>query len=132
MITSSVIFGAVYSSENGEDPALLMEKYLDFLLEETTRAADETAIAESFVLYPNYPNPFNPVTRIRFSVNGPCHVTVRVFDSRGRLVQTLFQGFKYTGTYELTFMPRNAASGVYTAVVQAGEKRRVQKMVLQK
>ncbi|MDH4071429.1 MAG: T9SS type A sorting domain-containing protein [Ignavibacteria bacterium] len=65
-----------------------------------------------------YPNPFNPSTTIRYSLPASQHVSVRIFDTLGKLVTTLLDVEKETGTYEVVWDGRNSeghrlSSGIY-------------------
>ena len=55
-------------------------------------------IPKQFVLYPNYPNPFNPVTTIRYDLPDNAHVTLTIHDLMGREVITLVDGPKTAGS----------------------------------
>jgi hypothetical protein len=85
------------------------------------------------------PNPFNPDVSISYSVpeNGGFH-TVEIFDARGRLVRTLFDGRRDTGVWTETWDGRDrrdspAASGVYFARLKtAGGAVKIRKLVLVK
>lgn len=48
------------------------------------------AIPSEFKIFPVYPNPFNPETKIQFSVSHPSKISISVFDVNGRLIRTLF------------------------------------------
>ncbi|MBN1781256.1 T9SS type A sorting domain-containing protein [bacterium] len=78
----------------------------------------------------NYPNPFNPETNIEFTVAQPCHVTLNVYDLRGRLVRTLVDEQRPAGTYNARFEARDLPSGIYTYQIQAGEILESKKMIL--
>jgi hypothetical protein len=70
----------------------------------------------SFKLYPNYPNPFNPETVIRYAVpdDQPAYnVSVKVYDILGREVTTVVEGNQKSGYYEVRFGTKNLSSGVY-------------------
>ncbi len=70
-------------------------------------------IAKDFVLYGNYPNPFNPTTKIRFSLPGAGTATVRVFDMLGRQVDAMRVNVLSAGIQEKVFDASRFASGVY-------------------
>ncbi len=74
---------------------------------------DGSGLAQEFRLYGNYPNPFNPSTKIRFSLPGSGTATLTVFDILGRQVSTA--GFAVTagGVQEHSFNAAGLASGVY-------------------
>ncbi|RMI12946.1 MAG: hypothetical protein D6681_06230, partial [Calditrichaeota bacterium] len=77
----------------------------------------------SFFLYPNFPNPFNPVTNVEFRIGNPSQgrdgsewVTLKIYDSFGREVKTLVNGRLRGGRYTVQWdgtdaMGRPAASG---------------------
>ena len=88
-----------------------------------------------FTLGDPYPNPFNPVTRIPFSLDATTRVSMRVYNLRGQLVRhlgsSLFGDTYYTaGSHELVLDGSRLASGVYVVEVAAGEERQVTKIVL--
>ena len=132
VITSSIIFGAIFASEGNPEPDQLFAAYLDFLFGQDSEVEDPGYLPDGFTLYPNYPNPFNPDTEIRVSLEKNCPVVVKVYDVKGRLVEVLFDGLKSEGIHRFRFNAGNRPSGVYFAVVQTGARQRVQKMMLQK
>ena len=77
------------------------------------------------VLYPNYPNPFNASTEMRYDVSPACHVTIAVYDLLGREVVTLVDEHKAPGSYKTRWDGRgingqHVASGVYMCQMNAG------------
>ena len=92
------------------------------------------SLPQDFNLYANYPNPFNPVTTIRFDVgqNSGDNTLLRIYDITGRSVATLINGQLQTGTYEIQWDARGFASGIYFSELTSGTKRHTQKMVLLK
>jgi flagellar hook capping protein FlgD/WD40 repeat protein len=76
----------------------------------------------------NSPNPFNPMTRIKFSVSKAGNYSLRLYDVQGRLVKTVANGNFGAGTHEATWDGRMnngavAASGVYYAKIQNANKK---------
>lgn len=67
----------------------------------------------SYALDQNFPNPFNPGTKIGFRVLGPALVRLAVYDLLGREVAMLINEFLATGYYQSTFNARGLSSGVY-------------------
>ncbi len=74
-------------------------------------AVDETP--NTFVLEPNYPNPFNPRTTIRFGLPESAAVTLVVYDVLGRQVRVLVDGLRKAGMHEVVFEAGNLPSGTY-------------------
>ena len=90
-----------------------------------------------FDLSNNYPNPFNPSTKINYSVPKDGMVSLVVFNVVGQRVRTLANGPMAAGQYSITWDGRNDAgsvlsSGVYFYRLQAGEMAIVKKMLLLK
>jgi hypothetical protein len=93
---------------------------------------------KQFILYNNYPNPFNPVTTIMFNIPVGSKVTVVVYDINGRKVGSLLDNNCNAGEYKIHFDAGNLSSGVYfyklTAKAVNGESNfsSVKRMVLVK
>ncbi len=77
-------------------------------------SVDDELIANNFELFQNYPNPFNPSTTIRFKLNKPENIKLRIFNSIGELVETLIDGDLNIGIHEVIFnSSNNLSSGIY-------------------
>jgi len=82
-----------------------------------------------------YPNPFNPATRVAFSLKKKGNVSLRVYDVSGRLVRVLIDEVREAGSYEVVWdgandRGRRTASGIYFCRMEADDYRRTVKMVL--
>ncbi len=93
---------------------------------------EDFRIPESFELYHNFPNPFNPTTTIRFDLPEDNNVKIEVFNILGQKVRTLVNEFYKGGIHEVQFNSRGLASGVYIYRLEAGPHINVKKMVLLK
>jgi photosystem II stability/assembly factor-like uncharacterized protein len=89
-------------------------------------------IASDYYLSHNYPNPFNPSTKIKYSVPQASNVIIKVFDILGNEIEILVNEEKQTGTYEITWYAEQLPSGVYFYRLQAGDFVETKKMVLMK
>lgn len=89
-----------------------------------------------FKLYPNYPNPFNPATKIKFDVplltGGKEKVILSVTDILGRNVDTLINDYLKPGSYEVEWNGSNFPSGVYFCKLEAGSFSKTRKITLVK
>lgn len=90
------------------------------------------AIPVDYVLAQNYPNPFNPTTKIEYSIPVTGHVSLKVFNTLGQEVATLFNGNQNAGKYVATFDASNLVSGVYIYQLQSGSVSITKKFVLMK
>ncbi|MBN1886050.1 MAG: T9SS type A sorting domain-containing protein, partial [Candidatus Krumholzibacteriota bacterium] len=89
-----------------------------------------TPEAHVYGLGQNHPNPFNPVTTIRFSLPSAQRVSLKVYDVTGREVATLVDGNRPAGEHAVTFEATNIASGIYFYRLNAGEFSATRKMIL--
>jgi hypothetical protein len=81
-------------------------------------------------LYQNSPNPFNPVTSIRFTLESSGRVDLRAYDIAGREVAVIASGRMAAGPHEVAWNASGLASGVYFYVLRAGDSRISRKAVL--
>ena len=94
---------------------------------------NETPVTpEVFALYPNYPNPFNPVTNIKFSIPENQKVYLGIYSVTGRLVETLVNESRVAGFHTIQWNAGRHASGVYFYRLDSGTKSMTQKMILLK
>jgi hypothetical protein len=87
---------------------------------------------EVFMLHPAYPNPFNPVTTIRYTLPADEYMTLRIYDLMGHEVATLEEGRQPAGDYKLLFDAGSLPSGVYVARLLTSEEARSIKLLLLK
>lgn len=103
---------------------------LDLVAAKATGAASHD-VPGTFHLAQNYPNPFNPETTIAFTLAQAGPVTLRVFDLRGRLMQTLADGVRPPGTHTLQLRTDGWPSGTYLYRLEtpAGSQSRTMTLV---
>ena len=94
-------------------------------------------IPETFTLHQNFPNPFNPITTLRYDLPSDAFVTLTVYDMLGKeitqLVNTTQQaGFKSVHWDATESMGIPVSAGVYLYQIQTGEFCQTKKMVLLK
>ncbi len=102
-----------------------------------TTGVAATHPVQQFVLHPNYPNPFNPETTLRYELPQKAEVRLVIYDVAGRFVRTLVSELQPAGSHMVTWDGRNAegqelASGVYVARFSAGKFTDTVKMLLVK
>ena len=97
---------------------------------EVVDAGEDQAVA--FELKPNYPNPFNPSTTIRYSLPELGHARVAVYNLQGALVAVLVDEMTEVGNHSVTFDAGNLAAGLYFCVFDANRQRDIRKMTLLK
>jgi len=85
----------------------------------------------------NYPNPFNPVTNISYSVKEPSNITIEIYNIKGQLVKTLVNEVKETGIYSAVWNStdnsnKEVTSGIYFYKMKADDYSSYKKMMLLK
>ncbi len=122
-----------YKSEITWEPAVGIGKFVGSL-EPVSVKDPKNELPVEYKLFNNYPNPFNPSTKIKYSIPAGTQRTVsvqlKVYDILGREVATLVNETKSAGNYEITFDARNIASGVYFYRLKAGNFVQTKKMIL--
>jgi hypothetical protein len=99
----------------------------------TTSVSDkETTVPSEYVLYDNYPNPFNPSTQIPFSIPKRSHVQLTVWNLLGEKVATVVNEVKTAGEHTATFDASGLPSGIYFYKFEAGDTRQTKKMLFLK
>ena len=92
----------------------------------------ERELPGSFFLSQNRPNPFNPITEIRFSLPRGSHAKLEIYNVMGQRITTLADKYLSPGEYSCTWDGSDVASGVYFYRLEAGEFVESRKMVLLK
>jgi hypothetical protein len=83
-----------------------------------------------FVLKPNYPNPFNPITTIEFSIPKQGFVVLSIFNTLGMEIEVLLNQHLPAGHYRTQWTPRDIPSGVYFYQLRASEFNDTKKFIL--
>lgn len=102
-----------------------------------SKLAASATVPETFQLRQNFPNPFNPETRIQFDLPEAAQVELSIYNTIGQLVRTLAKGDYAAGTHNLTWNGRDHSgqllpSGVYIYKIKAGDFEAHRKLLLLK
>jgi hypothetical protein len=89
-------------------------------------------IPDNFLLKQNFPNPFNPSTKIQFNIPKNSFVKLSVFDVSGKEIEVLTNGELKAGKYEAEWNPRNFSSGIYFYNLSAADFSETKRMILVK
>lgn len=93
-------------------------------------AVEETEIPVVFNLDQNFPNPFNPYTKISFSLPKEGFTKLVVYDLLGNQVSTLVKEKLNAGSHSINFDAKNLPSGVYLYALTSGNYSSTKKMIL--
>ena len=87
-----------------------------------------------FKLYSNFPNPFNPYTKIRYAISETAFTTIRIYSLIGQEISILINEEKSPGIYEVNFDASdfNLTTGTYLYKLQTGNFVQTKKMILLK
>jgi WD40 repeat protein len=126
-----------------EDPGALLNRTYYYKLQAVANDALEelgpfpVVFRAAFALEQNAPNPFNPTTRIRFTLPEDGHANLTIYDVAGRRVRTLVDDKRRANHYDVVWDGRDhkgqtVASGVYFYRLVAGRHEKTLKMLLLK
>jgi len=103
-----------------------------FEREPETNVSQWVSMPNGVELEPNYPNPFNPTTRIGYRLDVPGDVKLVVCDLLGREIRVLVSAWESAGSHEVTFDAAGLPSGLYVYKLEAGPAVQSRKMLLLK
>ena len=95
-------------------------------------SGSESQSPDQFTLHQNFPNPFNPVTIIKYQCIMYNEVSLKVFDVLGNEIVTLVNEKQNAGSYSVTFDGSSLSSGVYFYRLDAGDFSETKRMILTK
>lgn len=99
---------------------------------QNTSVAGDTRLPGNFSLIQNFPNPFNPVTTIKYTLAQAANISLKLFNQLGQEVMILENGFKDCGTYEIKLNAEALPSGIYLYRLEAGSFSDTKKMTVLK
>ena len=127
-----------YNPSNPDDVVYIKELILSFRGNDNSSLSTRVElIPESFTLYQNYPNPFNPSTTIKYALSNNGFVNVSIYNVKGELVKTLFNGPQNKGKNSLIWNATNnenapMAGGLYIYSISTENSIYSKKMMLLK
>ena len=97
----------------------------------------KSPIPDTYTLYPNYPNPFNPATTIQYDLPKDTHVTLTVYNLLGQNVLTLVDKIETFGSKTVVWngvdeFGKEVSAGLYFVIFQTKDYRKSQKIILLK
>jgi len=97
---------------------------------QTTTGITSNVISTGYKLSQNFPNPFNPVTKITFNIPRSGFVNLKVFDISGKEIALLVNEIKSAGEYSFDFDASALSSGTYFYSIKTGDFTMTKRMVL--
>ncbi len=89
-------------------------------------------LPDKIELLQNFPNPFNPLTKISYKLPAGNFIILKIYDNLGREIKTIVNEYQDAGLHSVTFDGKNLPSGIYYYKLQAGDFRLTKKLVLLK
>lgn len=100
------------------------------LVVKTATGIINNEIPVKYYLSQNFPNPFNPTTKINYGLAKASNVKISVFDMTGKNVSTLVDEYENAGNYYVNFNASSFSSGIYYFKIEAGDFIDVKKMTM--
>ncbi len=104
--------------------------YIAKIDDSLTAVTENNKIPNDFILYNNYPNPFNPATTISYFLNKNSNVTLKVYDVLGKEISVLVNDNLPAGKHKYKFSGNGLSSGVYFYQIDVSGKIKTGKMIL--
>jgi hypothetical protein len=124
------------------DSAWINEYKISYSYSPVTVIDDNLILVNMYRLSNNYPNPFNPTTKINYQIPELSFITIKVYDVLGRYLASLVKEEKPAGSYTVEFSANggstsggdtyNLSSGIYFYRLEAGSFVETKKMILLK
>ena len=102
------------------------------ILIENLSIFEDVNLPNTVTLHQAYPNPFNPVSNINYSVDTGQIINISIFDLKGRLIHTLVNDYHSKGKYKRNFSGNNLSSGIYFISLNNNNRIQTQKIILTK
>ena len=103
----------------------------------TTLEIEKSYSPLTFILKSNFPNPFNPITTIEFTLLDDAHLELTIYDAQGRTVKNLINEKRFSGKSAIQWNAKDnhgqkVSSGIYFLVMNAGDFKKTNKMIFLK
>ena len=102
------------------------------ILTENLSIIENLNLPNAVTLHKAYPNPFNPVSNIKYSVDIGQIIRISIFDLNGRLIHTLVDDYHSPGNYIRNFSGHNLSSGIYFIILNNNNRIHTKKIMLTK
>ena len=118
------------------EPPLLVEDFNPEIIC-TALEIDKNFSPQKFILRNNFPNPFNPSTTIEFTLLHDAHLELTIYDALGRTVKNLINEKRFSGKSSIQWNARDnhgqkVSSGIYFVAINAGDFKKMNKMIFLK
>jgi hypothetical protein len=135
-ISHATLTNVMITNSNADSLGLAVNN-LDWSNKAGSLAENKTSESKSFALGNNFPNPFNPATKIAYQLNKPAQVRLSIYDITGREVNRLIDQHQNVGQYQIDWNSNDQggqkmASGMYFARLSVDNESVTRKMVMAK
>jgi len=87
-------------------------------------------VPKDYLIFYNYPNPFNNTTNITYNLLKMTPVTIKIFDIKGNLISTLIDHVQQSGCYQIKWNSENLSTGIYFYQIETSYSQKTKKMLL--
>ena len=102
------------------------------IIDDVLSTDESTQFPTEFSINRIYPNPFNPVSTIHFTIETTGQTSLQIFNLKGQLIETLINENLEPGNRRIQWHPMNIPSGLYFVELKSGSKREIQKITFLK
>lgn len=105
---------------------------VNLIVNEQTSVLSQNTIPQTYSLFPNFPNPFNPQTNVKIALPQKTDIKIYIYDLNGRIISKVFEGQLPPGYHSFVWNAGNQPSGTYYIKVQSTAFSKVTKCLLLK
>ena len=116
---------------SGEGGTYISSTYSGYSVNNTLLSISDQ-LPKDFFLSDNYPNPFNPITNIKYTLPVISDLNITIYNIKGEIVSVLFNSAQTSGYHSVSWNGSEYASGVYFVKMVAGEFVQTQKLMFVK
>ena len=130
-LTSDIFTVSLTVTGPGGSNTKTRENYI--IVSEPTDVSNlNNSIPLEYNIFPNYPNPFNPSTYIRFSIPKASNVKITIYNINGRLIETIYNNKTQPGYYNIYWEASNYSTGTYFIKFNSDTYQKIIKCLLLK
>ena len=106
--------------------------FVTLVVSSLVSVSGNASVVNEYKLYQNFPNPFNPLTKISFNLLKQSNVKLTIYDITGKEISSVIDEKLDGGMHDISFDAGYLSTGVYFYKIEAGDFKDIKKMILLK
>jgi len=119
-------------TSNGPNGTPIHVRTASLVVSSSVSVSGNAGVVNEYKLYQNFPNPFNPLTKISFNLLKQSNVKLTIYDITGKEISSVIDEKLDGGMHDISFDAGYLSTGVYFYKIEAGDFKDIKKMILLK